>query len=179
SIAIEGQVKAHVTYEPMYRIPGSASMYFKAINHDKVANFVKNFVKKFNFTGQISFDIIDNNDNIYLIECNPRASSGLHLLYQSNLANAFQKKIFQLIVNEKPSMLSYAMYLSALPRSLKLSALKKWRKNFLQAREIIYDKTDKSFFIYQFFTLFELMLYMLVKRSGFRHISTYGINYDG
>ena len=77
----KGKLLAHVTYPIEYSIGeiGSA-LAFRSIEHEPSFKLVKNLVEALSFTGQISLDLIEKNDgSVVPIECNPRATSGLHL----------------------------------------------------------------------------------------------------
>ena len=39
-----------------------------------------------NYTGQLSFDFVDSNGKLYLIECNPRTTDGALLMTAEHLA---------------------------------------------------------------------------------------------
>lgn len=80
AICHHGEVVAQVVYQAQYCLNGSASSYFEAYDEPRINAFVSDFVDRTNYHGQIAFDFIDNGQAIYLLECNPRATSGLHLL---------------------------------------------------------------------------------------------------
>ena len=49
------------------------------IKNEIVKRFVTNIIKKLNYNGFIEFEfLIDNNNKIYIMECNPRISGALH-----------------------------------------------------------------------------------------------------
>lgn len=81
SIVHEGTVVAHAAYGSQYRTGQvGASVYFEALDHPSAMDFVRRFVQEIGFSGQIGFDFIEAEDGtLYPIECNPRATSGLHL----------------------------------------------------------------------------------------------------
>ena len=80
SIAVNGELRAHAAYEPGYRLARSSSYYFDPVAEPRIESFVERFVRKTAFTGQISFDWIRGADGrLSVIECNPRAISGLHM----------------------------------------------------------------------------------------------------
>jgi len=80
SIADRGRLLAHAVYRPAYRLRRSSSYYFDHHSSPAIHSFVGRLVAHTGFTGQISFDWIDGGgDTPSVIECNPRAISGLHL----------------------------------------------------------------------------------------------------
>lgn len=80
AICQKGVVVCQTLYKPQYCLNGSASTYFEAISDERIFNFITNFVQATHYHGQLAFDFIESKDGIYVIECNPRATSGLHLL---------------------------------------------------------------------------------------------------
>lgn len=77
----KGRVLMQTMYIPLYRVGRGASLYFLPIHLPKVASFVNAFVQKHALTGQFSFDVMeDSKGDLTLIECNPRATSGVHLV---------------------------------------------------------------------------------------------------
>jgi hypothetical protein len=82
-LAQAGELLTHVTYIPQYRLgKNGASVYFEAVNMTDLENMARAFIKEVGFTGQISFDVIASEHQIVAIECNPRGTSGAHLLAQ-------------------------------------------------------------------------------------------------
>ncbi|MDH5598847.1 MAG: ATP-grasp domain-containing protein, partial [Cyclobacteriaceae bacterium] len=89
SIWDEGNLKAIIGYYPLYRSGQGAGIYFKPLQNPQIFNLVKTFGEHLNYTGQLAFDVIvDKNEKPYFIECNPRGTSGAHLL-ENQLANCF------------------------------------------------------------------------------------------
>lgn len=80
AICQSGQVISQVAYKSAYELNGSASSFFEPYDEPAIFEFVKKFVAKSQFTGQLAFDFMATDDGLYLLECNPRSTSGLHLL---------------------------------------------------------------------------------------------------
>lgn len=89
SVCHEGQIASHAVYRPLHKMGRGAAICIKSMEHPNIDAFVKHFVSRTNFTGQISFDFIEG-DSLYCLECNPRATSGVHLFNdQKGLASSF------------------------------------------------------------------------------------------
>ena len=82
NIAVQGKLLACMPYLPTYKYKGGASIYFEPFYHADIVRACERVVQHTHFTGQISFDLIIQNNHPTFIECNPRATSGLHLLAQ-------------------------------------------------------------------------------------------------
>ncbi|WP_024796070.1 ATP-grasp domain-containing protein [Tomitella biformata] len=84
SICRNGEVLAHTLYPVNYAIDGHSCLDYAHVEHEAIAQWVRDRVKAINFTGQIGFDFIDVPDGRLLtIECNPRATSGI-MLFEAN-----------------------------------------------------------------------------------------------
>lgn len=83
AILQKGVVVCHIVYEPKYLVNNAASTYFRAITNQNCDRFIEQFAKDHAYNGQIAFDFIQNEKGLYVIECNPRATSGLHLVAPS------------------------------------------------------------------------------------------------
>ena len=80
ALILNGELLAHVAYRPKYLLNGAAATYFEPYVDERLEKFVEQFAKESNYTGQVAFDFIDNGQDLYVLECNPRATSGLHIL---------------------------------------------------------------------------------------------------
>ena len=92
-IAVRGRLTAHTVYHSRHRAGQAAGIYFAPEDNAPVREFVEQFVARLGFTGQIGFDFIvcAETGRTFVLECNPRATSGVHLLAQDlDLAGAFQ-----------------------------------------------------------------------------------------
>jgi hypothetical protein len=75
----------------LYRAGGGtgASLYFKPVHSPAGENFARAFLQKHQLTGQFSFDLMEEADgSLAMLECNPRATSGIHLC-PKGVARAF------------------------------------------------------------------------------------------
>jgi hypothetical protein len=80
SLVKQGQVMSHAVYHPKYRVGKGSGIYFEVTQPTEILEFVKSFAFKTRFTGQLAFDFMeDKNGKFFVLECNPRATSGIHL----------------------------------------------------------------------------------------------------
>ncbi|MDW9478615.1 hypothetical protein GOB57_07850 [Sinorhizobium meliloti] len=81
AVAVAGRLTAIAVYRPLHRAGKGAGICFEPIVAPEIEGFASRFVEKHAFTGQISFDFIMSPERgAFVIECNPRATSGVHLL---------------------------------------------------------------------------------------------------
>ncbi|KTD57220.1 ATP-grasp domain-containing protein [Legionella shakespearei] len=140
SIASKGKLLAHTAYLPKHRLYDSASIYFEPVEDEDIRHFCEAFIRKYNFTGQIAFDFIRTSSGLYIIECNPRATSGLFLLAQHDLADLFvQRKVMQAPLSS-PQMLGVAMLTHGIWDAIKSRRFKGWRKDFRVGEDVLQSK---------------------------------------
>jgi ATP-grasp domain len=82
ALAVEGCVTMQVFYQAAARLGHGAACAFVPYKDESAAEFVRIIAKKLKFTGQLAFDFIkrDTDGRVFVIECNPRLTSGIHLL---------------------------------------------------------------------------------------------------
>lgn len=87
SIVRSGQVQITALYEGDIHL-GTVSVRFKRIDDmPEVETWIERFVEAEDYSGFISFDfIVDEAGRPYAIECNPRITSGIHLVHPADLA---------------------------------------------------------------------------------------------
>ncbi|GKS09683.1 hypothetical protein YDYSY3_06830 [Paenibacillus chitinolyticus] len=89
-LAVDGEIAAYGSYEPSYRLGQASGYYFKPIHREKIDRFAAELVRKLDFTGHVAFDYIEEKDGtLHVLECNPRATSGLHLAGTAGLMKLF------------------------------------------------------------------------------------------
>ncbi|WP_422347000.1 ATP-grasp domain-containing protein [Stenotrophomonas sp. DR009] len=80
AIAHRGRLLAHAIYRPTHRLRRSSSYYFEPVQRPALRDAIAAFVHGTCYSGQVSFDWIEAADgSACALECNPRATSGLHL----------------------------------------------------------------------------------------------------
>ncbi|MEL6683947.1 MAG: hypothetical protein AAFN63_07385 [Pseudomonadota bacterium] len=84
AIAYQGHLVAVSAYRPTYRAGKGAGIVFVPDQDPAIADFIRRFVAVTAWNGQLSFDFIRQADGtITAIECNPRATSGIHFFGQA------------------------------------------------------------------------------------------------
>lgn len=157
SVAFEGELLAHAAYISQHRVGHGASVYFSAIEHKECLDWVRKLVKAIRFTGQIAFDFIQaaGSNELYAIECNPRATSGVHLLAaEPDFVQAFVKPqaFKQALEHERStllqpksasaSMLTAAMLAAGLQDIRSFKQLRRWFRDVRAARDVVFSRSD-------------------------------------
>ncbi len=93
SIATAGRTVTTVLYKGAV-MSGTVAVAFERVTasdaaHAPIRTWVERFISASDFTGFISFDfVVDSAGHAHAIECNPRATSGLHYVHVDDLAQA-------------------------------------------------------------------------------------------
>ncbi|WP_187274182.1 ATP-grasp domain-containing protein [Paenibacillus sp. N3.4] len=187
SVVHRGKIIAHADYEAKYAIDGGACIYFEPLFHDKAQQWVARFVGEEQFTGQIGFDFIETAEgNLFPLECNPRATSGLHLLAaEYGMADVFLKPEEVRSSVLKPGVKSRAMI--ALPMLLYgfknlLSRKQKrliWLKKLATTRDVIFRWEDRRPFFQQAAMLLEIRQMAKRRQQTLVEASTADIEWNG
>ncbi|MBV9790125.1 MAG: ATP-grasp domain-containing protein [Chloroflexi bacterium] len=81
----DGHVTAHCAYAIPHTFGGGSGVQFRSIDGMETLAIVERLGAALRYTGQISLDFIRGDDGLYLLECNPRATSGAHLIDSEQL----------------------------------------------------------------------------------------------
>jgi len=78
-------VTAHCAYETPFRVDHGSGVRFVSADGTATREIVARIGAALGYTGQLSFDFILGADGPVVLECNPRATSGVHLLDPAKL----------------------------------------------------------------------------------------------
>lgn len=182
SIVQNGNIKAHTAYPTTFTAGIGSSIAFKNKDYPEVFTWISEYVKKINYTGQIAFDFIETPDKgIYTIECNPRATSGIHLFDEINLTEAFLENPKEIIIpkKSKKAVISLAMLTYGLASVNSFSKLINWIKTIFSSKDIVFKMSDSLPFIHQFFILAGLGFIALKNKLKIIEVSTMDIEWNG
>jgi predicted ATP-grasp superfamily ATP-dependent carboligase len=159
SVANKGEISLQTTYTSEFKIASGASIHFEHCSNPQIDNWVKRIVHKLSFTGQIAFDFIEVSSNRYLpIECNPRATSGLHLVSQiPNFTEAFLNGNAKFLKPEqsKSKSLKVPLLFSGWRSS---QSLKNWIYALIHSKDVVYLSRDPLPSLHQLATIFEFWI---------------------
>lgn len=145
AVAVRGKVTAIAPYRPLHRVGKGAGICFETVRSPQIEAFVSNIVEKLDFTGQISFDfIVDPDRGAYVIECNPRATSGVHLIPQASDWNAILSGDAgeTVVPAEGRAMVGAAMATFGLSRAFR-SGFRQWVSDFRASSDVVWRSDDK------------------------------------
>jgi predicted ATP-grasp superfamily ATP-dependent carboligase len=183
SVVHNGHITAHAAYRSDFTAGQGATIVFQHIDHQAVFNWVEKFVEANQFTGQIAFDFMETPDGqIFALECNPRATSGIHLLASSpQFTESFFNSSQDCITpsGNESYMLSSAMLIYGLPASMLNGKIGRWFSTFFSSNDVIFNTRDIKPFLLQFRSIFSYL--KLARQNHFTALeaSTFDIEWNG
>ena len=137
SVCHGGRVLAYAAYRTPF-VAGHAGVWFRHVAHAEARAVAERLAAAERFTGFLSLDFIEAPDGrVVAIECNPRATSGLHLFRDARLAAA--------ILDAEPVEPSGGDARLALPMLAAGAAHRlspAWRRAARTSRDVVWDPRD-------------------------------------
>ncbi|PTX99623.1 ATP-grasp domain-containing protein [Verrucomicrobia bacterium LW23] len=211
SILHRGQVVAHTCYQPTWRAGAGASgsgICFLPHSAQAIRRFVERFGAETGASGQFAFDYIYGTTSeagaraYHVLECNPRATSGIHLVSASlndrekrqmvghgmslprpelnDLPGKTDSQGHGMSLEDNPLMVALAMLVFGAPSALCTSAA--WRKfagDFARGRDVIYASEDPLPVVGQMFAFAEIVLLALRQGLPLTSATTADIEWNG
>ncbi|MDR2875205.1 MAG: hypothetical protein LBV44_04685 [Methylobacillus sp.] len=179
SLLLDGRLTAHTCYHPRYRVGGGSGIWFEPTNPPLIRAFVEQFGRATGYTGQVAFDFIEQADgSCHVLECNPRATSGIHLFADQPEAvvAALLGERGVLIPHSAPRQVASAMLLFA---GCKHRFNAKFRRDFRAASDVIARANDFKPLPAQLLGLMEISVRALRRRCGLLAAATADIEWNG
>lgn len=171
-LAHEGRILALSIY-PMEVTLMGACISFRHEDNPQIMKWVSTFIEKSGVSGSISFDMIIEGSIVYPLECNPRVTSGIHLLSQSEGFNeaVLEKKPLEQAAY-KPTMLAGFVFSKALLR---------WSywKIFWRSKDVLFRWSEPFILPGQFICVLYFQFLALKYRTSVNEASTLDIEWNG
>jgi hypothetical protein len=182
SLLREGQLLAHSVYQPRHRVGQGSGIYFEQVEITAIEPFVRSFGQLSGYTGQLAFDwMCDQQQNFWVLECNPRATSGIHLFDDQPeallgaLAPVLREDQPVFYPSHQPRMVALAMLMFAGRKLLQ----KNFWKDFSRAEDVICRKGDAMPLLAQLPGMMEISMRALMRGCSLLAASTADIEWDG
>ena len=178
AIVDDGRVLSSCVYLPRYRLGRGASMYFDPCESTGASAFIERFAARHNLTGQLGFDFIESGDGeLALLECNPRTTSGVHLL-NDGWARAFRgERIASASTRACCSRLAVLAFHG--PRALLAGRWSGLRADLARARDSCARRSDAAPAWVLPFTSLEIAVRSLAWPVAIRHAYTFDLEWNG
>ncbi len=167
SIARGGEVRCTVLYRGAV-MQGTVAVCFERIDVPReVDDWIRRFVAQTKWDGFISFDlIIDEAGVVHGIECNPRATSGIHFVEPHGLAQSLLDPSAAAAPSLRPERLSQQFFpcLTETQKSVFTSHFRHNLRCLLEAREVTWKASDPWPFLGMPYTAWNIIA--LASRNG-------------
>ncbi len=180
AIANHGVLRALTIYHSRYRAGKGAGIYFSPVEAPGIEAFVKDFVETEKFHGQVSFDFMMNGDVDgvpYVLECNPRATSGIHLLKSEtdwfDMLGIKKQSSTVWSADPKPRMVTLAMLTYGL-----VSCDRDYFANLRSGIDVISARRDRLPMAGQFVSMAELLAKSVIDGTSSLGASTADIEWN-
>ncbi len=143
ALASDGRLTAFAAYRSDWRTDGGASYHFQPLDGDlahRLRTMAARLAAADRLTGQIACDLRHApDDRLWLIECNPRATSGLHLLTHDPAALGralLAPDASCLEAGTQSACVGPAMMVYGAPQAMRTGRVGQWRRD-LGARDVV------------------------------------------
>ena len=181
AVARSGILVACSAYRSVFRAGKGAGVCFAPVQDNAVTEWVRRFVEACAWDGQISFDMIRQADGSVLpLECNPRATSGLHFFGKPEV---FARAVWdgEPVAPDVTGLLAsrLALWLYGAPQAIRTGRLKEFREALRDAIEILDWPEDHAPIKAQLRALREIAGIALRERISLQQASTRDIEWNG
>lgn len=179
SLLVNGRLTAHACYHPRYRVGRGSGIWFEPTDPTPIRAFLERFGAETGYTGQVAFDYIEAADgHCHAIECNPRATSGVHLFDDRHeaLVNALLGGEGVLLPSSVPRQVSLAMLLFA---AYKHGFERRFWHDYRIARDVITRPGDRSPLPAQIPALLEIIGRAISRRCSLLAAATADSEWNG
>jgi predicted ATP-grasp superfamily ATP-dependent carboligase len=178
-ICKDGKVLSCVAYSSDFTVSKS-SVFFEKTGKGDLGGIVEKVASNCNYTGFLSFDVILGEDGIVRpIECNPRATSALHLYSnEDKIDNAIlQGDYIQCTGTSRRLVLP--MWINLVSNLFKKSHFKNWRKATKRSKSVEWNAFDPRPGILQLILLLGFTMVALRRRISLISATTYEFEWNG
>lgn len=182
SYAEGGQIVTTVVYCGAL-FSGTVAVAFRRVEGGsaaRVESWVQRFVQATNFSGFISFDFIeDESGRIWGIECNPRATSGLHFVDAKSLAERIAEPHQKLPIANASHGLRMQFYpcLTETQKRMFSRGFFEALKTMLQASDVTWRGSDPLPFLTMTFTSWTIIWKSIKRGVTFGEVATEDIGW--
>lgn len=181
-VAHAGRLTVHTAYEARFTAGPGSAVHFAFDASDDVLDWVSRFAAGTGWTGQLAFDLVRTPGGLVALECNPRLTSGVHLIRDgAGLLRALTDPHADRVRPEPgaTAQVAAAMLLYGLPRALRARRAAAWWRAFRGAREVSWATRDPAPFLLQGASIAALAWAALRAGEGLLDASTADIRWDG
>ena len=182
SVVRDGVPLSTVVYRAAV-LSGSVAAGFERLpEHHRILQWVEGFARQSGHSGFLSFDfIVDEGGEPWAIECNPRATSGIHFLRPEPLARA----IVDGVATDRPFrdvlklQEAYSCFTATLASLLRPATFRRNLKFLRTARDISWSADDPWPFLLMMINSWRIVTLAAFRRKTFAEVATLDVEWPG
>ena len=181
SIANHGRIIDTVVYKAAM-LSGTVAVAFERLeNESPIKDWIKEFAEKTDYNGFLSFDMMDDEDGVpHAIECNPRATSGIHFVSRDCLAASILNPDTQTQFDFRPNKIMQQFFpcLTETQTALfRRDDFKDKLRLLTSAKDVNFSYSDPLPLWLMPFTSWEIMKRSFLQGDSFGEASTFDISW--
>lgn len=180
TIAHDGRVVATMIYRGTTK-SGAVAIGFERVDHPAIDRWIDTFLRASGWTGFISFDVIvDAAGTVWSIECNPRATSGLHFWEAEDIAWAVLDGAPPARVRVRRQRHLQQFYACLTETQLAMFRRRGFRQHLvrlLSTRDVSWDAADPWPFLGMIFTSWPILRQAMAERATFGEVATRDVDW--
>jgi hypothetical protein len=184
--SVNARLVAFSAYRSPWKFDGGAGYAFEVLPaplHDRLLEIATVLAEKLIPRGQFACDVIvEADETLWLLECNPRATSGVHLFdRRAALAAALlgEAEAPVLAADAAPKHVGPALWAFGLGDALKQSRLKEWRERRAVSADVISAPRDRAPVAGALLDTMRLGIGGLARGKSLTEMSTADIEWNG
>ena len=178
-ICKDGKVLSCVAYSSDFTVSKS-SVFFEKTGKGDLGGIIEKVASNCNYTGFLSFDVILGEDGIVRpIECNPRATSALHLYSTEDKIDNAILKGDEIQCTGASRRLVLPMWINLVSNLFRKSHFKNWRKATKRSKSVEWNAFDPRPGILQLILLLGFTVVALRRRISLISATTYEFEWNG
>jgi predicted ATP-grasp superfamily ATP-dependent carboligase len=180
-IAVAGELVGFAAYRPLYRSGLGAGVAFEPTDEPAAEALARGFARSTNWTGQLSFDFRrDAGGTLHVIECNPRAVSGLHFFSSTDgLPAAILEGRPSVATDKRAMTVPLALLVYGLPNAVRTGTVQQWWADFRRMGNVLASPGDRPVGLAQLLALGEIGLRALGEGKTLQQAATHDIEWNG
>jgi len=181
SFVHRGRVLATVIYTAVL-LSGTVAVVFERLDHQAAEAWIAKLVAGLNWSGSIAFDLIeDATGAVHGIECNPRATSGLHFVEATDLAAAMLDPDNAPAIRRRPETRLQQAYSTLTEAHGAFGDWPRFRRNLAllaNTRDVTWDRRDPWPFLSMTWTSWEIIAAARRLRVPFGEVATLDVGWN-
>ncbi len=183
SICNEGRVIGTVVYQAAILSDSVAVAFERLEGEQKIEQWIEQFVSQTNHSGFIAFDMMEDEVGTpHAIECNPRATSGIHFVGREDIAGAILSPKQQVSLGMRTEKVMYQFWSSLTETQAAVfksaSALER-AKIMWKAKEVNFSWADPLPLWLMPFTSWSIMKRAFINGESFGEASMHDLEWQG